>query len=192
MKKMLFLALFFIATNTGFAHSFHYELQILNTLQINEENQLESMRLSWIYDGDVSEAMLQDEKDLEKLGKKVISDLEKLAYFTQVKLNGKVLDFNKATDVKLETKKVKTEDQSYDALQLFFTLPFKTAPDMSGENIITLVHEDPSAAAILYYEDAKTLLASGMFEKKCSVEIVEKKDFEEGEFPQLITINCKI
>ncbi len=198
MKKMLLsslaaaLTIFSLPSQLAFAHSYHYELQVLNTLSVNEEKQLESLKLSWVYDGDVSEIMMQDEKDLGKLGKTLIADLEKLAYFTQMKVNGKVVDFNKATDVKLEEKEINKDDQKYNALQLSFTLPIKTPVDLKGENEIGLVHEDPSAAGILYYESVRSLSASGDYKKDCKVSVDEKKDFAEGDFPQIVKLNCKL
>lgn len=190
MKKILFLSFMLVFTflnQSLFSHSFHYEVQVTNALQVNNKKQLEALKLSWLYDGEVSKIMLQDQKDLNKLAKTLVNDLEKLGYFTQTKLNGKVLSFNKATNISLE----KVNKGEYDVLQLHFTLPFKTAVNITGNSEISFDHEDPTAAAILYYEDARYIQLGSHLQSDCKASVKEKGDFTEGEFPQIIKIKCK-
>ena len=202
MKKTLFLRTLFTAfltasfsallfTTQAFAHSYHYEMQVTNVLQTNDKKQLEALKLTYLYDGEVSKAMLQDQKDLKKLGKTLLSDLGKLGYFTQIKLNGKVLNTHKAQDIKLKKISVKGEGNSYDALQLHFTLALKTPINITKGSEIALAHEDPTEAAILYYENAEHILVDGSLKDSCTSSVKEKSNFTEGEFPQIIRVNCK-
>jgi ABC-type uncharacterized transport system substrate-binding protein len=194
MKKSLFLSLFLAViffTTQAFAHSYHYELQVTNALQTNDKNELEALKLTFLYDGEVSKVMLQDQKNLDKLGKTLIKDLGKLGYFTQVKLNGKVLNTNKAQDIKLEKISVKSKSASYDALQLHFTLVLKKPVSIAKNSEIMFVHEDPTEAAILYYENADHILVEGNLKDNCKSSVKEKSKFAEGEFPQIIRVHCK-
>jgi len=196
MKKILLLNILFLATlfssQITFAHEYHYEVQITNALQTNDKKELKALKLTFSYDGETSEVMLQDQKNLEKLGKKLVSDLGKLAYFTQAKVNGKVLDFKEASDIKLDTIKVKGDDKKlYDILQLHFTLELKTPVSLDGNNEIGFFHEDPSNAAILYYENEKQILLGDSLKDRCEASVKEKGDFEEGEFPQIVSVSCK-
>jgi ABC-type uncharacterized transport system substrate-binding protein len=199
MKKTLLLSTLFafafsMFTTQVFAHAYHYEVQVSNQLQSNDKSQLEALKLTFLYDGEVSNVMLQDQKDLDKLAKTVMTDLGKLAYFTQAKLNGKVLEFTKPSDVRLEKVHIKPEDkkeEAFDVLQLHFTLALKTPVKITQNSEIAFDHEDPTAAAILYYESAKHISLSDNLNNDCKVSVKEKGDFKEGEFPQIIRVNCK-
>ena len=203
MKKSLFLSkhfttIFFTAffaispfTTPASAHSYHYEVQVTNALQANDKKQLESLRISFLYDVAVSNAMLQDQNDLAKLGKSLISDLETLGYFTQVKLNGKVINTGRAINIKLEKVNVKSEDGAYDALKLHFTLALKTPVSIDKNSEIAFYHEDPTDAATLYYENAEHILLGYSLKDSCKTSVKEKGKFAEGEFPQIIRINCR-
>ncbi len=196
MKKFLLLNIAFLvalfSSQITFAHAYHYEVQVTNALQTNDKKQLEALKLTFLYDSETSEVMLQDQKDLEKLGKKLASDLGKLAYFTQAKVNGKVLDFKEASDIKLDTIKEEGDDKKlYDILQLHFTLVLKTPISIDGDNEIGFFHEDPTEAAILYYKDAKHIIVGDSLKDSCKASVKEKGDFKEGEFPQIINVSCK-
>ena len=194
MKKShllgILLALLFFTT-PAFSHSYHYEMQVTNTLQINNKKQLEALQLSFLYDGEVSNVMLQDEKDLDKLGKTLISDLGILGYFTQIKLNGKVLNTQKASKIELDKVVLKGENGSFDVLQLSFTLALKSPATLTSNSEIAFFHEDPTAAAILYYENAEHIVVDGNLKDNCKATVKEKDKFDEGEFPQIIRVNCR-
>jgi ABC-type uncharacterized transport system substrate-binding protein len=184
------LTLLFFATPV-FSHSYHYELQVTNTLQTNDKKQLEALQLSFLYDGDVSDVMLQDEKDLNKLAEKLTSDLATLGYFTQIKLNGKVLNTQKASKVKLEKITSKGKDGNFDVLKLNFTLALKSPVTLGNNSKLAFFHEDPTAAAILYYESANKIILGDNLKSSCNASVKEKGKFKEGEFPQIIKVNCK-
>lgn len=186
MKKVFILSLLLLLTTTSvgrivFAHSYHYEVQISNELNLNK-GKLNALNMTWLYDEDVSGVMLQDQKDLKKLAAKLIKDLDLLGYFTQMKLNGEILALGKAKNVHLQ--------ESENTLMLFFTLPFKKPISIPKGSTLSLNHEDPSAIAILYYEKPSEIVINGTLKKRCKTTVKEKGDFDEGEFPQIVKIYC--
>ena len=183
----LFLVLLFSAfSQTAFAH-FHYELSVNSAFQANHNNQLESMKISWTYDDEVSGLMLKDQPDIKKLEKKLIKDLEKLAYFTSLKLNGKAIKTKKVTTFNL--KEIKHDD--YSNLKFTFTLPLETPIQLNGKNSIVINHEDATLSAIIYYENPQSFVFDKALNANCTLDIVEKTDFEEGESPQDVTVVCE-
>jgi len=182
MKNTLLLSFILMAfSSIAFSHSYHYEVQVTNKL-ISKDEKLAALKMTWLYDHDVSKAMLDDQKDLKKLENKLISDLDLLGYFTQVKLNGKALPFDRAKNVRLIKSK--------DLLELSFLLPLSIPIQIDAKNVLSLDHEDPSSIAILFYENASHIQLNGMLKKRCRIVIKEKDDFAEGEFPQVVKIGC--
>ena len=191
MKKIILTSILSISTAlfspSVLAH-FHYELPITSTLQANAKHQLKAIKMSWIYDDEVSEMMLQDQKDVKKLGDKLINDLDKLGYFTFLKLNGKSLETSKVELFKLEEIKF----DGYSKLKLTFTLPLKTPVSLQGNNTLNIRHEDGTASAIIYYDKPSYLSIDNNLNSNCKADIREKKDFEEGESPQDVKVVCKV
>ena len=182
MKYTLLLSLLLIAfTATAFAHSYHYEVQISNEL-ISKNEKLKALKMTWLYDNEVSTAMLEDQKNLKKLGHTLINDLDLLGYFTQIKLNGKALPFGRATQVGLVKSK--------NALKLSFTLPLSMPIAIKNKSVLSLDHEDPSAIAILFYDNPAHIKLNGALKKRCKSSIKEKVSFSEGDFPQIVKIGC--
>ena len=176
------LGLFF--SPLALAH-FHYELPLETTLQTNAKGELTGLNITWVYDDALTELMLKDQKDISKLGKKLMSDLHTLSYFTAIKLNGKALNLAKVSDHSLQELKHK----DYKNLELKFTLPLKKPISLVGKNTLELRHEDANASAILYYDKPQNLQL-GKLKDHCKVDITEKKNFEEGEAPQNIKVVC--
>ncbi len=195
MKKSLLLNTLLLTvafiTTQAFSHSYHYEMQVSSNLKTNDKKQLEALNVTFLYDGEVSKVMLQDEKNLGKLGKTLIKDLGKLGYFTQIKLNGAVLDTQKASKIELNKITSKGEGGDFDVLQLNFTLVLKSPATLTPNSEIAFFHEDPTAAAILYYENAEHIVIDNNLKNSCKVSVKEKEKFEEGEFPQIIRVICK-
>ncbi len=190
LLNTLLLTITFFSTQ-AFSHSYHYEMQVSSALETNDKKQLEALNVTFLYDGEVSKVMLQDEKDLDKLGRTLIRDLGKLGYFTQIKLNGLVLDTQKASGIKLNKITSKGEGGEFDVLQLIFTLELKSPATLTSNSEIALSHEDPTAAAILYYENTEHILIGNNLKDTCKVSVKEKDKFEEGDFPQIVRISCR-
>ena len=53
-----------------------------------------------------------------------------------------------------------------------------------------LRHEDPTEAAILYYDNANYIFVDGALKDSCKSSVKEKENFTEGEFPQIVRVNC--
>lgn len=185
MKKALVSLFFLIGFTQIFAHSFHYEVQVNTKLIVSKQLQLTALEITLQYDETVSLAFLEDQKDLKKLGQKLITDLDTLGYFTQIKQSGRVLEITKAQNTNLKKGK-------RSALSLHFTLPLKTPASLKGNNTLSLDHEDPTSAAILYYDNVSNIQLSDILKKQCKASIEEKGDFAEGEFPQIVKIACTI
>jgi len=185
-KKLSLFGLLFglLFSPLAFAH-FHYDLPLQTTLKTNTKGELTGLNITWVYDDELTELMLKDQKNIDKLGKKLISDLHLLGYFTAVKLNGKPLNLAKVSDYNLQ--EIKRKD--YKNLELTFSLPLKKSVSLAGKNTLSFRHEDANASAILYY-DKPQHLQLGTLKNHCKVDITEKKSFEEGEAPQNVKVVC--
>jgi len=183
MKKILFISLLLLAgfVQTGFSHSYHYEVAVTTRFDVVKD-QLQALKMTWLYDEEVSQVMLQDNKNLDVFKKKLIRDLGKLGYFTQIKINGKKVIFDKAKDVVL-----KKENK---VLKLFFTLPLRTPELIHKGSHINVEHKDPTAIAILYYDNPSRISIEGAMKNRCKSSVKDKAKFEDGEFPQLVGISC--
>ena len=175
-----------ISMQSGFAH-FHYEAAATTELQTNKDNKLYALKQSWVYDSVVTGIMLKDNDDLKSFGKGLITDLDKLGYFTQLKLDGKVLKTTKVETYTLE-KEGKDEDTR---LKLTFTLPLKTPVALKGKTTLLIDHTDKSASAIIYYDTATSITFSKALEPHCIADVKDKKDYEHGETPQLVKVFCE-
>ncbi len=189
MKKISLFILSLLAvfiSSLAQAH-FHYELPIKTMLSVNTKEELSGLDITWVYDDELTKLMLKDQKDVTKLGKKLMKDLSMLGYFTFLKLNGKELSTSKVTEYKLE--EIKYTD--YKNLKLSFHLPLKKPVSLAGKNSLEFRHEDANASAVLYYDKPEHLQIGKALEMHCEVVIKDKKDFEEGEAPQTVKVACK-
>ena len=174
-----------VSSQLAFAH-FHYELPLETSLQANEKGELTGLNITWVYDDALTDLMLKDQKDINKLATKLNNDLRLLNYFTALKLNGKGVNFSTPSSFKL--REIKHKD--YKNLELNFTLPLKKPVSLKGKNTLEFRHEDANASAIIYYDKADHLQL-GKLKNHCKVNITEKKKFAEGEAPQTIKIFCQ-
>jgi len=189
MKKMtlIFIALLgLLLSPLVYAH-FHYELPLETSLKVNDKKELIGLDIVWIYDDELTGLMLKDQKNVSKLGVKLMKDLDALGYFTFLKLNGNAVSTSKVTSYKLEEMK-KTD---YSNLKLSFYLPLKKPVSLAGKNTLTFRHEDANASAVLYYDKPEHLQLGKELQAHCKVVISDKKGFEEGEAPQNVEVACK-
>lgn len=179
-----FLSLLF--TQPAFSHAVHYEVQLKSELQVNTDNQISGVGMVWRYDPIASEDMLKDEPDIKKLEKMIHSNLNRFNFFTKLKSEDKTLATAAVQNFKLE--EVKNTDESY--LQISFSLPLTSPLKLSTFKEIKFDHSDPTAIAILYYENPKDVMLGYGLTDKCKTSVEEKASFNEGEFPQIVTIKC--
>ena len=169
-----------------FAH-FHYELGLTAHLQANQKQQLNAIKITMTYGEEVSKLMLQDAKNINTLGEQLIADLDKLGYFTVLKLNNTYLETAKVEAYQL----AEIKQDGHSKLRLNLLLPLKTPVSLKGNNILELKHEDVNASAIIFYKDTDAIRIDDNLHKNCTVNIKEKETFEEGESPQVIKVICK-
>ena len=181
---IIFLSMLF--SQPVFSHGVHYEVQLKSKLQVNTDNRISGVGMVWLYDPIVSADMLKDEPDLKKLEKSIHSNLERFNFFTKLTSSGKVLTTSKVQNFKLE----KTKDADVTNLQISFTLPFASPPKLATVKKIVFDYSDPTATAILYYANPEDLMLGYGLSDKCKTSMQEKPSFKEGEFPQVVSINC--
>ena len=188
MLKVLLPALFIslLFNQTAFSHAIHYEVQLKSELQVNTDNQISGVGMVWRYDPTASEDMLKDEPDIKKLEKMIHSNLSRFNFFTKIRTETKPLPTSNVQNFKLE--EVKGTDTSY--LQISFSLPLANPPKLSSIKTIHFDHADPTATAIMYYENPKDIMLGYGLDDKCKSSVEEKPSFNEGEFPQIVTISC--
>ncbi|MEB8433199.1 DUF1007 family protein [Cocleimonas sp. KMM 6892] len=181
----LLILFLFTIPQTAFAH-FHYEISLTSHLQANAQKQLDSIKMTWTYDDNVSKLMLQDDEDISDLRERLIKELGNFLYFTSLTLN----------DLYLETKQVTTyelqeiQHQNKTRLQLTMTLALKEPVSLEGNNTLEIEHEDISASAIMFYETPAALSIDERLNKNCRVDIKDKEKYEEGEPPQIVKVIC--
>ena len=173
-------------TQVAFSHAVHYEIQMKSELQVNTDNQISGVGMTWRYDPTASEDMLKDEPDIKKLEKMIHSNLDRFNFFTKIRSETSPLPSTNAQNFKLE--EVKGSDTSY--LQISFTLPLANPPKLSSIKTIHLDHADPTATAIMYYENPNDITLGYGLDDKCKTSVEEKSSFNEGEFPQIVTVSC--
>ncbi|MEB8431325.1 DUF1007 family protein [Cocleimonas sp. KMM 6892] len=178
--------LFVFSSQPAFSHGMHYEVQLKSELQANTDGQISGVGMVWVYDPIVSVDMLKDEPDLTKLGKSINNNLERFKFFTKIKSEDKTLSIGKAQNFKLEEVKYDKETN----LQISFTLPFTSPPALGSVKKLTFDYSDPTATAILYYENPADVSLGFGLKEKCKTSLEEKPSFKEGEFPQIVTIIC--
>lgn len=169
------------------AHTDYQEIQVKSTFQVNQKQQLHAITMVWLYDTFASEDMLSHEKDINRLAKILISDLARFNYLSGFNAGDRRLVTNKVSNYKL----IKAKDRDNNlALQLTFTLALKKPIDVKSLNNIKIVHADPTGKSVFFYDTADDILLSNELKTKCSTQIKEKAEFEQGEFPQIATIVC--
>ena len=193
MKNTLFIKLLIafslFISQPLYAH-FHYDLDTTTVLQLNENDQLHALKVSWIYNDEVSAMMLEGNEDLAPLGKALMSDLAKLNYFIYVQLNGKTLATHKVSEYHLE----RIKQDGHTRLKLNLTLPLKQTISLKGANVIGLNYADSSGSATLYHHDAKHILiaknANSQSQINCKTKIINKEKVDHGEATQRVELRC--
>lgn len=180
-----FISLF--VCQPAFSHAIHYEVQLKSELQVNTDDEISGIGMVWRYDPIASADMLKDEPNVKKLEKMIHSNLSRFNFFTKLTSENKTLATAAVQNFKLEEK----ADSEEPYLQISFTLPLSSPPKLSSVNSIGFIHADPTATAILYYENPKDVMLGYGLTDKCETSVEEKASFNEGEFPQIVNINCK-
>lgn len=181
------LFLLLVTSQAVLAHGIHYEVQLISELQVNNQQQLSAIKMSWLYNQEASEDFLKGQTNLGILSKQLISDLQRFNFFTQLEVEDKILLTGKAQDFVL--KLLKKGGSSL--LELTFTLPIESKIDIKTFRQLKLNHADPTGMAIFYYDKPQDIFLAEELKRNCSAELREKNEFAVGEFPQIVSINCR-
>jgi len=195
MKKVIFtkllITLSLFISQPLYAH-FHYDLDTTTMLQLNKSDQLHELKVSWIYNDEVSAMMLEGNEDLTALGKALINDLAKLNYFIHVKLNGKTLAINKVSRYHLE----RIKQDGHTRLKLNLSLPLKQAISLKGKSLLSLNYSDSTGSAMLYHHDAKHIIIAkspaSQAQINCKTNIINKENSGHGEAVQRVELSCNM
>jgi len=170
------------------AHTDYEEIQVKSTFLTNQKQQLSAISMVWLYDTFSSADMLSHEKNMNRLVKTIISDIARFNYFTRLNAGDRRIVANKINQYKMI--KVKGRDNN-PALQLTFTLQFNKPLPANSLTSMNIVHADPTGRSLFYYEDTKDIVFTNELKQKCTTQIKEKAEFKQGEFPQIVHINCR-
>lgn len=184
----LMVAMILLLTQPLSAGSFHYYLDVTTAVQVDARQQLHAVKMSWVYDEQITGMLLQNQQDLKLLGDVIISDLHKAGYFTNLLLNGKRLDLAQVKAYKLELLK----QQGKDKLKLDFTLPLKAPVSFKGKSKLVIDLVDQSGSAMFYHKDASRILLGETLKQHCAARVINKEEFEHSESAQIVTLHCKM
>ena len=169
------------------AHTEHQEIQVKSTFHVNQQQQLSSLTMVWLYDTISSQDMLSHEKDINRLAKVLVSDLARFSFFTRLNSGDRRLIANRIN--KYKVMKV-TDKENNPALQLTVTLLFNKPIATKSIQNIQIDHSDPTGISLLFYDNAKDIVLTNELKSRCKPKVIEREEFQEGEFPQLVSINC--
>jgi len=190
MKKLLLLIITLLFSQTLWAGGFHYEISVKTTLNIDENNQLQSLSMQWLNDQATSELLLEGhdvstpakrEASLQSIGERMIRSLKDAHYVTRLESTGSPIAFADINDYQLQLNDEKQ-------LLLRFHLPL-IKPYPLSQKPLTLSHTDPNGSAMLLYRSAEHIQFNKL-DAPCKTQITEPALIIHGESAQLIQITC--
>ncbi len=183
----LILTTLLLITPPLFAEHFHYFIDIESTFNLNQHNQLEALKISWVYDEKMSALMKKQNADLKELGQVTINDLHKQHYFMNIQFNGKPV---KTGPVKVYELQEFT-DKGQTVLQLDFVLPLQTPLAMTGNNTLTWNFADPTGIAIMTYYKQNNIRLGNLLKSRCTTRVEDNKNIaEHGDPEQRLSMVC--
>lgn len=190
MKKFFYVLCVWLISQTGMAGGFHYDVYVSTTFEIDDNQQLQSLQMSWLHDKTASKLLLQGsdlstpearQLTLQSIADAIIKDLQKVNYLTQLTSSTDHIQFDKVTDYQL-----RLTDKNM--LQLNFSMPLEKPYAIQNQRL-RLSLSDINGTAILQYLDSGDLRFDSL-QAKCKAAIEDQEDVEHGEPVQLITIAC--
>ena len=174
----------------AFAHGFHYRIAVDTTLVMDAQGQLNGLQMHWLHDADVSKAMFEDEdmspehrdQTIKQIGNRLVHDLQRLGYFTQLKLDGQAVPIG---EVQTHTLTVDSKQQ----MLLDFVLPLQSPVSLSGKTL-SWTMQDPEGMGILTYAgDSHVSLPEGCQLQLATPPASTNPD-DEASHPQTVTVSC--
>jgi len=190
MKKLLLLIITLLCSQTLWAGGFHYEISVKTTLNLDENNQLQSLSMQWLNDQATSALLLEGhdvstpakrEASLQSIGERMIRSLKDAHYVTRLESTGSPIAFADINDYQLQLNDEKQ-------LLLRFHLPL-IKPYPLSQKPLTLSHTDPNGSAMLLYRSAEHIQFNKL-DAPCKTQITEPALIIHGESAQLIQITC--
>lgn len=168
-RRFLLFSLLF-SSHLALAHGFHYQLKANTTLQVNTQNQLTELLVSWQYDKEVTQLLLEGEdisaaardKTLAMIASNIMNDLYKLGYYTYLSIEQQPITIKQATNAKLTLEN--------GLLQLSFTLPLQKPITLLGKTL-QLELADPDETGILYFANNQQIQLPAALQTQCSVNL---------------------
>lgn len=196
MKRLLLAGLLALSLGSSgaFAHGFHYQVVVNTGLVTDAQGHLTGLQMRWIHDPAISKAMFDDEdmspehrdQTIKDIGDRLVHDLQRYGYFTQLKLDGQ----------ELKTLVASTHTLVLDGKQqmvLDFLLPLQSAADLSGKTL-TWTMQDPEGMGILKYPSSNQVSLTGAEATNCKVQLstppASSNPDEQAQNPQTVTVNC--
>jgi ABC-type uncharacterized transport system substrate-binding protein len=192
MKRLLMAGLLALSLGSplALAHGFHYRIGVDTKLVVDAQGHLTGLQMSWLHDADISKAMFEDEdmsaenrdQTIRQIGYRLVHDLQRLGYFTQLKLDGQAL----------QTSSAKTHSLSLDSKQqmlLDFLLPLQTPVDLAGKTL-TWTMQDPEGMGILTYPASSHITPPANCKVQLTTPPTSTNPDEEAQHPQTVTLSC--
>jgi len=193
--KFVVTSVLALTMQTSFAAGFHYQLDLTAKLVKNPQNKLTAIKMSWIYDKELS-AILMDGEDLseakreatlKKRAADILSGLTDVKYFTSVSLDKKPIEF---TVVETYTLRLNKESR----LQMNLTLPLKENQKLNG-HVLEMVVTDDSAVGLATFIDTNHMLLGEHFKATCKAPTLVQKQLAEvdghAQVTETMTIDCR-
>ncbi len=177
-----------LVSQTTYAEHFHYFIDIETTFAVDQNQQLNAINVSWVYDEKMSALMKAQNPNLQALAKKTLADLSKNHYFTNIQLNGKDVKTGQVKQFTIE----EITDKGKKLLQLDFTLPLAQAIPMQGKNKITWNFADPSGVAIMVYSKISGVRLEGELKSHCKARMWNNEEAEHGDPEQFLKLKCSL
>lgn len=182
------LTLLTLTSQPSFAEHFHYFMDTETTFRMDQNQQIKSVDISWVYDEKMSALMKAQNPNLQALGKKTLDDLSKNHYFTNIQFNKKPIKTEPVKQFQLQ----EISDKGKKLLQLDFTLPFAQPVTMQGKNKFTWNFADPSGVAIIVYSKISGVRLDEQLRSHCKAKMWNNEDAQHGDPEQFLKLKCSM
>ncbi len=197
-NKSMWVSLFLglcVSSSVAMADGFHYKIDTSARLKANAAGELVAVGLNWVYDADVSSALLEDDDlsaehraaTLQARAGDIINDLRGLGYFTQLSVDGQALAVGDVTEYGMDLS-------ADERIKLSFLLPLQQPLDVKGKQL-SLAVADPDGVASMLYSDPNQLSLDPELAAHCQQPALKQQNvtLENGHTPivQTATISCQ-
>lgn len=196
-KISLLASALLLSTTSSFAagSAFHYKLDLTARLVTTDSAELTGMQMSWLYDTELSETLMDGEDlseanretTLQKRAADILDGLKGVNYFTTLKVDGKALPLTEVSQYNL-----KYIDES--RLQMNLTLPLATAAPMKG-HLLEIIISDSSAVGLATFVDPSHLKLDGPLKSSCQAPQMTQSELEMIDEHQVMsetmTVDCR-